>query len=155
MVGGLPEYVNMIDQKDNAATLAAIELFYFAYRSFTSRPDQILARRGLGRVHHRILYFVARHPGMTVSQLIHTLQVSKQALNAPLRQLTERGLVSANTADHDRRVKELALTEKGQQLEEQLTATQVKQMYAAFNKAGKAATGGWQKIMRSITESEK
>ena len=143
----------MVDQKDNQAILASVELLYFAYRSFTARPDKILARRGLGRVHHRILYFVARNPGMAVNQLIHTLQVSKQALNAPLRQLTEMGLVAADTADHDRRVKKLTLTERGRDLEEQLTATQIKQMQAAFEKAGKGAAGGWQKIMRSIAES--
>jgi hypothetical protein len=44
----------------------------------------------VGRVHHRIVYFAARRPGPSVGTHIGTLRVSKQALNAPLRQLQER-----------------------------------------------------------------
>ena len=84
----------------------AIEYLYYAYRSFTERPDKILDKRGLGRVHHRILYFVGRNPGTTVNALLSTLQVSKQALNAPLRQLLAMQLISAQTATHDGRVSE-------------------------------------------------
>ena len=76
----------------------AIEYLYYAYRSFTERPDKILDKRGLGRVHHRILYFVGRNPGTTVNALLSTLQVSKQALNAPLRQLLAMQLIGAQTA---------------------------------------------------------
>ena len=142
----------MVDLKHHEA-LASIELFYFAYRSFTSLPDKMLERRGLGRVHHRILYFVARHSGMTVTDLLNTLQVSKQALNAPLRQLVGMGLISTSTAMHDRRVKELSLTEKGVQLEQQLTATQARQLSEAFQSVGESALPGWQQVMRFIAES--
>jgi len=67
----------------------AIEQFFFAYRGFTSNPDRILEQRGLGRVHHRVLYFVGRNKGITVSALLGILGVSKQALHAPLRQLVD------------------------------------------------------------------
>ena len=50
----------MVDQKREAQLRDAIEHFYFAYRAFTAKPDRILEQRGLGRVHHRILYFVGR-----------------------------------------------------------------------------------------------
>ena len=65
----------------------AIEQFYFGYRAFTALPDRILSQRGLGRVHHRILYFVGRNPKISVNDLLGMLSVTKQALNAPLRQL--------------------------------------------------------------------
>ena len=44
--------------------------------------------------HHRALYFVGRHPGLSVNALLGILGVSKRALNAPLRQLIERGLIA-------------------------------------------------------------
>ncbi|MBS1169099.1 MAG: transcriptional regulator, MarR family [Burkholderiaceae bacterium] len=143
----------MVDLNHNPAALESIELFYFAYRSFTALPDKILERRGLGRVHHRILYFVARHPGMTVTSLLNTLQVTKQALNSPLRQLIDMGLVATAKAEHDRRAKELRLTESGQQLEQQLTATQLRQLNEAFIAAGKNAQPGWHQIMQSVADS--
>ncbi|MEC7237830.1 MAG: MarR family transcriptional regulator, partial [Pseudomonadota bacterium] len=42
-----------------------IELMFFAYRDFTGEPDAMLARIGLGRAHHRVVYFVGRNPGIT------------------------------------------------------------------------------------------
>ena len=128
----------------------AIELFYFGYRAFTARPDRILARRGLGRVHHRILYFVGRDPGVAVSLLLATLGVSKQALNAPLRRLVEAGLVTARPAAHDRRVRQLRLTAEGERLEAQLTGTQMRQLQAAFAEVGAGAEARWRETMKRI-----
>ena len=119
----------MVDLK-NPLTREAIEQLYFGYRALTEQPDRILEKKGLGRVHHRILYFVGRNPNTTVNALLCTLNVSKQALNAPLRQLIEMGLVAMTTAEHDRRVRQLMLTRVGQQLEAQLTGTQMAQLEA-------------------------
>ncbi len=129
----------------------SIELLFLGYRSFTARPDLILARRGLGRVHHRILYFVGREPGISVNRLLTTLKVSKQALNAPLRRLLESKLVSAQSAAHDRRVKELRLTAEGARLEQQLTGTQMKQLSEVFATAGGEAEIAWRELMRVLT----
>ena len=75
----------MIDLKNPATQQAAMEAFFFGYQAFTSKPDEILARRGLSRVHHRILFFIAKYPGLSVKQLLGYLGVTKQALNTPLR----------------------------------------------------------------------
>ena len=130
----------------------AIERFYFAYRAFTDQPDRILDQRGLGRVHHRILYFIGRNPQISVNTLLALLDVSKQALNAPLRQLIEMNLIAMDTAEHDRRVRQLSLTANGSKLEAQLTGTQMKQLQAAFEKAGSDAEAGWHQVMRSLAE---
>lgn len=125
----------------------AIEQFYFAYRAFTTPPDRILDQRGLGRVHHRILYFVGRNPQISVNTLLGLLNVSKQALNAPLRQLIEMKLVAMDTAEHDRRVRQLTLTASGTKLEAQLTGTQMKQLQAVFEQVGADAEAGWYQVM--------
>jgi DNA-binding MarR family transcriptional regulator len=140
----------MIDPSVHAELRRAIEQFYFAYRAFTAHPDHILEKRGLSRMHHRILYFVAHQPGCSINALLATLNVSKQALNAPLRQLLEMKLLTNDTADHDRRVKQVHLTEAGKKLEAQLTLTQMKQLDAVFKKQGAGAASAWLKIMQEI-----
>ncbi len=130
-----------------AALRLAIEQFYFGYRAFTAQPDRILAQRGLGRVHHRILYFVGRNPRISVNALLGMLSVSKQALNAPLRQLLELQLVAMGTAGHDKRVRQLSLTPSGAQLEALLTGTQMEQLQAVFEQAGASAEAGWHQVM--------
>lgn len=142
----------MIDQKTQRELEESIELLFFAYRAFTSRPDRMLEQRGLGRVHHRILHFVGRHPQIAVNALLRVLGVSKQALNAPLRQMIEMKLIAVELAEHDRRVKKLSLTDEGQQLEALLTGTQMKHLTAAFAEAGTEAAEGWRKVMRTIAE---
>lgn len=140
----------MVDINSSEQLREAIELFYFAYRAFTSRADRVLESRGLGRVHHRILYFVGRKPDLTVNALLQTLGVSKQALNTPLRQLVEMELIGMQTAENDRRCKQLRLTEKGEALEKQLTETQMQQLAAVFNAAEPAAAEAWFAVMREI-----
>jgi len=140
----------MLDQKRQNELREAIEHFYFAYRAFTSPPDRILEQRGLGRVHHRILYFVGHNSGVAVNELLTILGVSKQALNAPLRQLMEAGLISAETALHDRRVRQLRLTTAGQKLESQLTSTQMKHLHAVFEAVGPKAEAAWRAVMSSM-----
>ena len=128
----------------------AIEQFYFAYRGFTDRPDRILEKRGLGRVHHRILYFIGRRPDVSVRGLLDLLAVSKQALNAPLRQLMEMGLVGAEVSPEDRRVKRLSLTPAGRKLEAELTEAQTRHLRAAFDRAGPEAQQGWSAVMGEL-----
>ncbi|OAI02199.1 MarR family transcriptional regulator [Methylomonas methanica] len=134
-----------------AALRLAIEQFYFGYRAFTVQPDRILAERGLGRVHHRILYFVGRNPRISVNALLGMLSVSKQALNAPLRQLMDMQLVMIDTAVHDKRVRELSLTAAGAELEAQLTGTQMQQLQTVFAQVGANAEAGWHQVMRSLS----
>lgn len=128
----------------------AIELLYFAYRGFTDRPDRMLERRGLGRVHHRILYFIGRRPEVSVTGLLGMLAVSKQALNGPLRQLLELDLVAALPSPEDRRVKLLRLTEDGRKLEAELTGAQMGHLQAAFERAGRDAVRGWREVMGEL-----
>jgi len=146
----------MVDLDDPALSgdlHAAIEQFYFAYRGFTDRPDRILEKRGLGRVHHRILYFIGRRPDVSVRGLLDLLAVSKQALNAPLRQLMEMGLVGVEVSPDDRRVKRLSLTEAGRKLEAELTEAQTRHLRAAFDRAGAEAMKGWKAVMGELIES--
>jgi len=141
----------MIDLKKEAYLRQCIEAFYFGYREFTAQPDRILEDRGLNRVHHRILYFIGRNPGIGVGGLLDILQVSKQALNVPLRQLIEMGLVRNESARFDRRVKQLSLTLVGEELEHQLTEVQMDLLQAAMDDSAEGAGDHWLEVMRSIT----
>ena len=126
----------MPDQKRARILRSAIELLYFGYRNFTEGPDRILEKRGLNRAHHRILYFVGQNPGLSVNALLAILNVSKQALNPPLRQLIEMRLINSNKAAHDGRLRLLSLSEKGSKLERRLSETQIRQLADVFAEAG-------------------
>ncbi len=143
----------MPDQLNQKDLLGAIELFYFSYRSFTAGPDQILQNQGLSRVHHRILYFVARNPRISINELLKILQVSKQALNPPLRKLIELELISSQLSESDRRIKQLILSKRGQALENKLTSTQLEHLEAAFTGSKNSSLKNWKELMLQISLS--
>ncbi|MBT8768323.1 MarR family winged helix-turn-helix transcriptional regulator [Metapseudomonas boanensis] len=140
----------MLDLKNPAIQQAAMEAFFFGYQAFTSKPDEILARRGLSRVHHRILFFIAKYPGLSVKELLGYLGVSKQALNIPLRQLIEMHLVESVAADDDKRKRLLGFTAEGAKLEQALRREQARLLQRAFSEAGEEAVRGWLQVNQAL-----
>lgn len=140
----------MIDLKSTASQQLAMEAFFFGYQAFTSKADEMLERRGLSRVHQRIVFFIARYPNLSVKELLGVLGVSKQALNTPLRQLMEMQLVDSVACDTDKRKRLLELTAEGTRLERMLRKEQVKLLERAFEEAGEAAVQGWLAVNQAL-----
>ena len=133
-----------------------IELLYFAYRDFTRDPDEILAESKFGRAHHRVLYFVGRNPGTTVSGLLNLLRITKQSLSRVLGQLVEDGFILQETGEEDRRQRLLFLTDKGKAFENQLFDTQRNRVADAYKKAGPEAVAGfWEVLLNIVDEQER
>src|SRR5438034_2058705 len=116
-----------------------IELLFFAYRDFTAEPDEILARYGFGRAHHRVIHFVGRHPQMTVGELLAILRITKQSLSRVLGQLVRQNFILQQPGSHDRRQRLLELTPKGHDLERQLSEPQRSRIANAYRQAGPRA----------------
>ncbi|HWT99145.1 MAG TPA: MarR family transcriptional regulator [Terriglobales bacterium] len=124
-----------------------IELLFFAYRDFTAKADQTLAQYGFGRAHHRVIYFVGRNPGMTVSDLLDILKITKQSLSRVLGQLVRQGFIVQRPGTIDRRQRLLSLTELGADLERKLTEEQRALVARAYKAAGAEAVDGFRKVM--------
>ncbi|MCC2610647.1 MarR family winged helix-turn-helix transcriptional regulator [Neorhizobium petrolearium] len=109
-----------------------IELLFFAYRDFVSDPDAILAKIGMGRAHHRVVYFVCRQPGMMVTDLLDTLQITKQSLARVLKQLIESGYIRQMAGAKDRRQRRLYPTLAGRELALALSEPQSRRIARAM-----------------------
>lgn len=133
----------MLDLKNPSSQQMAMEAFFFGYQAFTAKADEMLERRGLNRVHQRIVFFIARYPSLSVKELLVLLGVSKQALNMPLRQLMEMHLVNSVASETDKRKRLLALTAEGERFEQALRREQVKLLERVFAEAGEEAVNGW------------
>jgi DNA-binding MarR family transcriptional regulator len=112
---------------------ALIELLFFAYRDFTSDPDQMLDTYTFGRAHHRVLHFVNRVPGLTVAELLEVLKITKQSLARVLKQLIDTGHVVQVQGPRDRRQRELYPTHKGRTLALALAQPQSERIAAALD----------------------
>jgi DNA-binding MarR family transcriptional regulator len=131
---------------------AAQDLLFFAYRDFTNAADVILAELGLGRAHHRAMHFIGRNPGLTVSDLLIILRITKQSLARVLSDLMDRGYVAQAPGRSDRRQRLLSLTHTGAALERRLYESQKTRIGPAFQAAGEQAVAGFNRVLRGIMD---
>jgi DNA-binding MarR family transcriptional regulator len=132
-----------------------IELLFYAYRDFTAEADEVLLTYGFGRAHHRVIYFVGRYPEMTVTELLAILHITKQSLSRVLGQLVRQEFIKQRSGERDRRQRLLELTEKGTELERELSESQRQRVAQAYREAGAEAVEGFRKVMLGIIASEK
>jgi DNA-binding MarR family transcriptional regulator len=139
---------------DDGIDFAIIELFFFAYRDFTSDPDQILADYGFGRAHHRILHFVNRMPGLTVAELLDVLKITKQSLARVLKQLIDTGHIIQVQGPRDRRQRELYPTVKGRTLALDLARPQSRRIREALREAGPGDREAVERFLKAMVKPE-
>ncbi|MGK6321997.1 MarR family transcriptional regulator [Sphingomonas sp. DT-51] len=131
-----------------------IELLYFGNSHITRSIDRGLAKQGLGRAHHRALYFIARKPDMPVSDLLALLAITKQSLGRVLNELIERGLVDTRPGERDRRQRLLRLTPAGSALESELYDSLREKLSAAYSRAGQGAVTGFWAVLEGLIPPE-
>tara|TARA_Y100001970_G_scaffold92211_1_gene116376 strand:- start:467 stop:955 length:489 start_codon:yes stop_codon:yes gene_type:complete len=130
-----------------------IELLFFSYRDFTAGPDAILEKINFGRAHHRVIYFVGKQKNLTIKELLLILQITKQSLSRVLNQLVKEKYIVVSVGE-DKRTKKLTLTQKGQDLEDQLTMIQTKRIKKIINKFSEKDINGFKKILYAMIEQK-
>lgn len=130
------------------------ELLFFGYAHLYRQTDQCLAEQGMGRAHHRALYFIAREPDLTISALLKTLGITKQSLGRVLSELTERGMVETRTGREDRRQRLLRLTAAGAKLEMELFEVLRSRLSTAYAQAGQDSVTGFWRVLEALIPPE-
>ena len=131
-----------------------IELLFFAYRDFVGDADEVLAKFGFGRAHHRVLHFVNRHPGMKVADLLDVLKITKQSLGRVLKQLVDQGYVVQKEGENDRRQRLLFVTPKGEQLAMKLAGLQTERIARALGQIGPNAHEAARRFLVAMIDAD-
>ncbi len=130
-----------------------IELLFFAYRDFVGDADEVLARFGFGRAHHRVLHFVFRSPGMKVADLLDVLRITKQSLGRVLKQLVDEGYIVQRAGPKDRRQRLLFVTAKGEDLILRLAGLQTRRVERALASLDAAGQDAARQFLRNMIET--
>ena len=131
-----------------------IELLFFAYRDFIGDPDDVLAKFGFGRAHHRVLHFVNRNPGMKVADLLDILKITKQSLGRVLKQLVNQGYIIQKEGENDRRQRLLYVTAKGENLAMKLAGLQTARIARAFSQLGPGAHEAARRFLTAMLDPD-
>ena len=109
-----------------------IEQIFFAYKETYSDPKKILKKYSFGTAHHRAIQLIERHEGLTVSDLLNKLKITKQSLNRVLRDLIKNKVILVKKGETDARQRLIFLNEKGKNLFNEIFLEQKKRIYNAL-----------------------
>ena len=109
-----------------------VEKLFMGYRESFGDAKKILEKHSIGIAHHKVIHLLSIYEGITVSELLKKLKVTKQSLNRILKDLIKLDLISFEKDKKDSRLKHVFLNEKGQKLFNEIFSVQKKRIYKAF-----------------------
>jgi DNA-binding MarR family transcriptional regulator len=109
-----------------------IEQIFYAYRETYSDPKKILKKYSFRTAHYKAILLIEKHEGLTVSNVLNKLKITKQSLNRVLRDLINNKAILLKKGEVDSRQRKIFLNEKGKKLFEEIFVEQKKRIYNAL-----------------------
>ena len=109
-----------------------IEKIFISYRETFSDSKKILDKYSIGIAHHKVIHLIAQYEGITMSQLLAKLKVTKQSLNRVIKDLLKLQIISFKKDKIDTRVKHVYLNDKGLKIFDEIFSKQKKRIYRAL-----------------------
>ena len=109
-----------------------IEKLFTSYRESFADAKKTLDNYSIGVAHHKVLHLLSMYKGITISELLNKLKVTKQSLNRVLKDLIKLEAIFFEKDEKDTRVKHIFLNEKGEKIFSEIFASQKKRIYIAL-----------------------
>ena len=106
-----------------------IERLFTCYRESFADAKKTLEKYSIGIAHHKALHLLSMYKGITISDLLKKLKITKQSLNRVLKDLIKLDIIFFEKDKHDTRVKHIFLNEKGEKIFEEIFSVQKKRIY--------------------------
>ena len=129
-----------------------IEKLFTSYRESFSDAKKTLNKYSIGIAHHKVLHLLSLYEGITISELLQKLKVTKQSLNRVLKDLIKLDAVSFKKDQQDTRIKHVFLNNKGKGLSEEIFLIQKKRIYRAFLKSTSEEVLNFDNVLKKIID---
>ena len=93
-----------------------IEKLFIGYRETFSDSKKILNKYKIGLAHQKVIHLLSTYEGISISELLRRLKVTKQSLNRVLKDLIKLEVIIFKKNDQDTRIKHIFLNEKGEKV---------------------------------------
>ena len=131
-----------------------IQLLFYAYRETFADPKQILQKKFFGPAHLRSLNLIERNPGISLSELIYKLKVTKQSLNRVLRDLIKTRMIKQIKDENDTRKKNLFLDKEGKIFFEIVYNSQKKRIFNALKNSNSDSVIKFKEVLKRIVDGK-
>ena len=129
-----------------------IEKLFIGYRESFSDAKKTLDKHSIGIAHHKVLHLLSLYEGITISELLQKLKVTKQSLNRVLKDLIKLDTVSFEKDRQDTRIKHVFLNNKGKGLSEEIFLIQKKRIHRAFLKSTSEEVLNFDNVLKKIID---
>ena len=109
-----------------------IEKISMSYRETFSDAKKVLDKYSIGVAHHKVINLISLYDGITISELLKKLKITKQSLNRVLKDLIKLEVIDFKKDKKDTRLKHVYLNDKGKKLFNEVFDIQKKRIYNAL-----------------------
>ena len=109
-----------------------IEKLFLSYRETFSDSKKILNKYSIGLAHHKVIHLLSIYEGISISELLKKLKVTKQSLNRVLKDLIKIDIIIFKKDDQDTRIKHVYLNDKGKKIFNEIFNLQKIRIYNAL-----------------------
>ena len=127
-----------------------IEKLYVSYRETFSDSKKILDKYDIGLAHQKVLHLLSMYEGISISDLLKKLKVSKQSLNRVLKDLAKIDVLFFKRDEQDTRIKHVFLNEKGKKIFNEIFEIQKKRIYNALLNSSSEEVINFDKVLKKI-----
>ena len=127
-----------------------IEKFFVGYREIFSDSKKILDKYSIGLAHNKVIHLLSMYDGISISELLIRLKVTKQSLNRVLKDLIKLEIIEFKKDDQDTRVKHIFLNDKGKKIFEEIFSTQKKRIYNALLNSSSDQVLNFDNVLKKI-----
>tara|TARA_B100001123_G_C15190755_1_gene979275 strand:- start:482 stop:919 length:438 start_codon:yes stop_codon:yes gene_type:complete len=127
-----------------------IELIFYAYKETYADPVKVLKKYSFGNAHHRAIHLIERHEGISVSQLLQRLKITKQSLNRVLKDLSKNKIIVQKKGELDARQRHIFLDDNGKKLFDEIFSVQKKRIYNALRNSDSDSVLKCKKVLKEV-----
>ena len=127
-----------------------IEKISMSYRETFSDAKKILDKYSIGVAHHKVINLISLYDGITISELLKKLKITKQSLNRVLKDLIKIEIVDFKKDKKDTRLKHVYLNDKGTKLFNEVFDIQKKRIYNALLASSSKEVINFNNVLKKI-----
>jgi DNA-binding MarR family transcriptional regulator len=127
-----------------------IEKLFLSYRESFADAKKILDKYSIGLAHHKVIHLLSIYKGISISELLKKLKVTKQSLNRVLKDLIKQEAIIFKKDKQDTRIKHVFLSEKGEKIFNDLFAAQKKRIYSALLNSSSEEVLNFDNVLKRI-----
>tara|TARA_B100001029_G_scaffold168231_1_gene162093 strand:+ start:391 stop:834 length:444 start_codon:yes stop_codon:yes gene_type:complete len=127
-----------------------IEKIFVGYRETVSDVKKILDKYSIGIAHNKVIHLISMYEGITISELLAKLKITKQSLNRVLKDLIKLNVIIFKKDEKDTRIKHVFLNENGIKLFNEIFSIQKKRIYNAFLKSKSEEVISFNNVLKKI-----